>query len=134
MFAYLNNEFLSASPHKFVILIIMPLSATVCSSPASEGACPQSAGGEPGNYILTGFSPVAELWAFSWYPVRYPDFGWYPVRYLELRLTPRVSTLKSHARPHIEGTRLYSYCLSHLTTHALARSSNTPWTASASSL
>ena len=65
-------------PSYIAILIIMPLSATVCSSPASDGACPQSAGGEPGKYILTGFSPVSELWAFSWYPVRYLDFQLVP--------------------------------------------------------
>ena len=45
-------------------------------------------------------------------------FGWYLVRYLDLRLTPRVSTLNSHDWPHLEGTRLESYRLSHLTTHS----------------
>ena len=60
-------------------------------------------------------------------------FGWYPVWYLDLRLTPRVSTLNSHAWPHLEGTCLESYRLSHLPTHS-PTSSHTPRTASASSL
>ena len=54
----------------------------------------------------------------SWYPVRYPDFGWYPGGTLNFGWHLRVSTLKSHAWPHIEGTRLYSYCLSLLTTQS----------------
>ena len=142
------------SPLKFAVWIIMPLSATVCSSPAAEGACPQSAGGEPGKYILTGFSPVAELWAFSWCPdfqlvpglsVGARTFSWCP----DFQLVPWISagtlcgTLNFgwHPGQHNEVPRVTSHrrnspllIFPESPHDSLSRSSHTPWTASASSL
>ena len=128
MFVYLSNKCLSAHLNLLFKLSCNWLRRCVPRLPLREQVLREQDGNPASIYLPV--SPLSESCGLS---VSTLTFGLYPVRYLDLRLTPRVSTLNSHAWPHFEETRMESYCLSHLMTHS-RRNSHTPWTASASSL
>ena len=89
VYVRVSQQWVPISPHIFAIYIIMPLSATVCSSPAFEGACPRGAGGEPGKTYTYRFHPCRRVVGFQLVPCAVPCsavtlcgtliFGWHPV-------------------------------------------------------
>ena len=117
MFTYLSNECPSAHIYLLFKLSCQCLRRCVPRLPLREHVLGAQEGNPASTYLLV--SPLSQSCGLSVGTLCGTlTFGWYTVRYLDLKLTPRVSTLKSHPWPHIEGTRLDSYCLSHLTTHS----------------
>ena len=88
---YLNNECISAHLFWLFKLSCHCLRRCVPRLPLREHVLRRRRGPGKYTYLITYFSLVAKLWAFSWYPVRYPDirlvytlcgtliFSWYPV-------------------------------------------------------